>query len=175
MSIINLSDASKTAVHIAQSLAKEYHHKEFGPAHLLKGMMHHEVGLKNFLVSLGKDADYIGDWAEIRMEEYAQALTVPDEMLGNKSIKHVFEEADNIRIKLGQDFITPVCILIALAKPNVGFDANQLKSFPVKEKELLDVYLKDEGVQQAIDPQTDSAAGNNNGGKSTGALLKILC
>jgi ATP-dependent Clp protease ATP-binding subunit ClpB len=31
--------------------------------------------------------------------------------------------------------------LIALTKPNVGFDAGQLKSFPVKEKELLDVYM----------------------------------
>jgi len=170
--MINLSHSSKTAVHIAQSLAKEYHHKEFGPAHLLKGMMHQEVGLRNFLVSLGKDAGYISDWAEIRMEEYAQALTVPDEMLGNSAIRQVFEEADNVRIKLGQDLITPICILIALAKPNVGFDANQLKSFPVKEKELLDVYLKDEEVQQAILPQADLVAGNNNNGKSTGALLK---
>ena len=171
MNIINLSDSSKTAVHIAQSLAKEYHHKEFGPAHLLKGMLHQEVGLKNFLVSIGKDAAYINDWADIRIEDYEPAISVPDEMLGNKAVKQVFEEADNVRVKLGQDLITPVSILIALAKPNIGFDANQLKSFPVKEKEILDIYLKDEAIQHAIAP-----AGNTeeNGSLKTGggALLK---
>jgi ATP-dependent Clp protease ATP-binding subunit ClpB len=169
MNIINLSESVKTAVRIAQSLAKEYHHKEFGPAHLLKGLLHQEVGLKSFLVSIGKDAGYIGDWAEVRMEDYAQALTVPDEMLGNSAIKLVFEEADNIRIKLGQDLITPVCVLIALIKPNIGFDVNQLKSFPIKEKELLDIYLQNEQVQQAVSPQADT---NTSANKSTGAILK---
>ena len=69
MSVINLSESVKTAVRVAQSLAKEYHHKEFGPAHLLKGLMHQEVGLRNFLTSIGKDAAYIADWADVRMEE----------------------------------------------------------------------------------------------------------
>jgi hypothetical protein len=54
MSVINLSESVKTAVRVAQSLAKEYHHKEFGPAHLLKGLMHQEVGLRNFLNLLVK-------------------------------------------------------------------------------------------------------------------------
>jgi ATP-dependent Clp protease ATP-binding subunit ClpB len=170
MNIINLSESVKTAVRVAQSLAKEYHHKEFGPAHLLRGLMHQEVGLKGMLVSLGKDAEYISDWAEIRMEEYAPALTVPDEMLGNSAVKLVFEEADNVRLKLGHDLITPVCVLVALIKPNVGFEVSQLKSFPVKEKELLDVYLQDEQLQQAVTPQTGGNTANTP--KSNGALLK---
>lgn len=171
MSIINLSESVKTAVRVAQALAKEYHHKEFGPAHLLKGLMHQEVGMRNFLSSIGKDAAYISDWADVRIEEYPQSITVPDEMLGNDAVKLVFEEADNVRIKLGLDSITPVCVLVALSKPNVGFDSGQLKSFPIKEKELLDVYLQDENVQHAVAPQ---AAGGETAGsdKSTGALLK---
>lgn len=158
---------------MAQSLAKEYHHKEFGPAHLLKGLMHQEVGLRGMLQSLGKDAAYIQDWADVRIEEYAPAITVPDEMLGNNAVRQVFEEADNVRIKLGVDLITPVCVLIALVKPNVGFDVNQLKSFPVKEKELLDIYLSNEEIQQAV-----QTAGNEDDGgghtptKSNSALLK---
>jgi len=171
MSVINLSESVKTAVRVAQSLAKEYHHKEFGPAHLLKGLMHNEVGLKNFLNSIGKDAAYISDWADVRMEEYPQSITVPDEMLGNDAVKLVFEEADNVRVKLGLDAITPVCVLVALTKPNVGFDAGQLKSFPVKEKELLDVYIQDEGVQHAVAPSASGEEGNS-GSKSTTALLK---
>jgi ATP-dependent Clp protease ATP-binding subunit ClpB len=171
MSVINLSESVKTAVRVAQSLAKEYHHKEFGPAHLLKGLMHNEVGLKNFLNSIGKDAAYISDWADVRMEEYPQSITVPDEMLGNDAVKLVFEEADNVRVKLGLDAITPVCVMVALTKPNVGFDAGQLKSFPVKEKELLDVYIQDEGVQHAVAPLSSGEDGNS-GSKSTTALLK---
>ncbi|MET3981052.1 ATP-dependent Clp protease ATP-binding subunit ClpB [Mucilaginibacter sp. UYP25] len=170
MSVISLSDSVKTGVRVAQSLAKEYHHKEFGPAHLLKGLMHQEVGLRNFLTSINKDAAYISDWADVRMEEYPRSITVPDEMLGNDAVKLTFEEADNVRVKLGLDAITPICVLIALSKPNVGFDAGQLKSFPVKEKELLDVYIQDEGVQNAIAPPTTGEG--NGGGKSTGALMK---
>lgn len=173
MNVVNLSESVKTAVRVAQSLAKEYHHKEFGPAHLLKGLMHQEVGLRGMLQSLGKDAAYIQDWADVRIEEYAPAITVPDEMLGNNAVRQVFEEADNVRIKLGVDLITPVCVLIALIKPNVGFDVNQLKSFPVKEKELLDIYLSNEEIQQAV-----QTAGNEDGDsghtptKSNSALLK---
>ncbi|MEZ2336864.1 ATP-dependent Clp protease ATP-binding subunit [Mucilaginibacter sp. RCC_168] len=172
MNIVNLSESVKTAVRVAQSIAKEYHHKEFGPAHLLKGLMHQEVGLRGMLQSLGKDAAYVQDWADVRIEEYAPAISVPDEMLGNNAVRQVFEEADNVRIKLGVDLITPVCVLIALVKPNVGFDVNQLKSFPVKEKELLDIYLSNEEIQQAV-----QTTGNDDGGahtpiKSNSALLK---
>lgn len=170
MSVLNLSESVKTAVRVAQSLAKEYHHKEFGPAHLLKGLLHQEVGLKNFLNSIGKDAAYIGDWADVRIEDYPQAINVPDEMLGNDAVKAVFEEADNVRVKLGLDAVTPVCVLVALAKPNVGFDSGQLKSFPVKEKDILDVYIQDEGVQQAVTPSFASA--DTGGGSSANALLK---
>lgn len=172
MSVISLSESVKTGVRVAQSLAKEYHHKEFGPAHLLKGLMHQEVGLRNFLTSIDKDAAYISDWADVRMEEYPQSITVPDEMLGNDAVKITFEEADNVRVKLGLDAITPICVLIALTKPNVGFDAGQLKSFPIKEKELLDVYIQDEGVQNAIAPSASGSDEGNSGGKSTGALFK---
>ncbi|WP_419699024.1 ATP-dependent Clp protease ATP-binding subunit [Mucilaginibacter sp. NFX135] len=173
MNIVNLSESVKTAVRVAQSLAKEYHHKEFGPAHLLKGLMHQEVGLRGMLQSLGKDAAYVQDWADVRIEEYAPAISVPDEMLGNNAVRQVFEEADNVRIKLGVDLIAPVCVLIALVKPNVGFDVNQLKSFPVKEKELLDIYLSNEEIQQVV-----QTTGNENDGgghtptKSNSALLK---
>ncbi|WP_426581215.1 ATP-dependent Clp protease ATP-binding subunit [Mucilaginibacter sp. R-33] len=171
MNIVNLSESVKSAVRVAQSLAKEYHHKEFGPAHLLKGLMHQEVGLKSLLQSIGKDTAYISDWAEVRIEDYSAALTVPDEMLGNSQVKQVFEEADNVRIKLGQDLITPVCVLIALIKPNVGFDANQLKSFPVKERELLDIYLSNEDVNHAVNPSAQATNGSD-APKQTTALLK---
>ena len=169
MSLTNISESVKLAVRVAQSLAKEYHNPEFTAAHLLKGLMHKEVGLRSFLSAIGKDEEYISEWAEVRIEELDKTSASPDEAKGSAEIAHVFEEADNVRIKLGLDLITPVCVLTALCKPTVGFKADQLKSFPIKERELLDLYIQDEELQQAVAP---SVATEGKSSKSTGALYK---
>lgn len=145
-----LSESVKKAVSVARALAKEYHHAEFSAAHLLRGLMHQEVGLRNFLESIGKDSAYISEWAEVRIDDCPRAARVPGEPKGDETVKRVFEEADHVRLRLGLDLITPVCVLTAIAKPGTGFDAGQLKSFPVKEKEVLDLYIKDEEISQAV-------------------------
>jgi ATP-dependent Clp protease ATP-binding subunit ClpA len=158
----------KAAVEIAQSLAKEYHNEFFYPAHLLRAMMHKDVGLKDFIDSIGKDAGYVMEWAEVRMEDAPKVAKTKENIKGDDGIKLVFEEADNIRIKLGLDNISPICALVAISKPGVAFSSEQLKSFPIKEKEILDIYFKDDGIQSAVRP-----AGETTGGKaSTGALYK---
>jgi len=169
MSLTNISESVKLAVRVAQSLAKEYHNPEFTAAHLLKGLMHKEVGLRSFLSAIGKDDEYISEWAEVRIEELDKTSASPDEAKGSAEIAQVFEEADHVRIKLGLDLITPVCVLTALCKPTVGFKADQLKSFPIKERELLDLYIQDEELQQAVAP---SVATEGKSSKSTGALYK---
>ncbi|PST83464.1 type VI secretion system ATPase ClpV [Pedobacter yulinensis] len=165
----NLSESVKTAVRVAQALAREYKNAVFGPAHLLKGLMHTEVGIRAFLESIGKDAAYLSEWAEVRIDELEKA-SAGEEPRGSAEIPVIFEEADNVRIKLGLDLITPVCVLTALAKPNVGFSVEQLKSFPIKEREMLDLYIKDEEVQQSIQPAQNAASGSAS--KTMGALLK---
>ena len=169
MSLTNISESVKLAVRVAQSLAKEYHNPEFTAAHLLKGLMHKEVGLRSFLSAIGKDDEYISEWAEVRIEGLDKTSASPDEAKGSAEIAQVFEEADHVRIKLGLDLITPVCVLTALCKPTVGFKADQLKSFPIKERELLDLYIQDEELQQAVAP---SVATEGKSSKSTGALYK---
>jgi len=167
MSITNISESVKLAIRVAQSLAKEYHNPEFTAAHLLKGLMHKEVGLRSFLSSIGKDEEYISEWAEVRIEELDKIADTPDEAKGSPEIGRVFEEADLIRIKLGLDLITPVCVLTALAKPTVGFKPDQLKSFPIKERELLDLYIKDEEIQQAVAPAGGEPGKAKNSAAST--------
>ncbi|HEY0176949.1 MAG TPA: ATP-dependent Clp protease ATP-binding subunit, partial [Pedobacter sp.] len=170
MSLTNISESVKLAIRVAQSLAKEYHNPEFTAAHLLKGLMHKEVGLRGFLSSIGKDEEYISEWAEVRIEELEKTSAAADEVKGSPEIAKVFEEADHIRIKLGLDLITPVCVLTALCKPTVGFKPDQLKSFPIKERELLDLYIKDEELQQAVAP---AAGAGGSPGKSTGAATAL--
>ena len=172
MAITNLSESVKTALHIAQSLAKEYRNEVFTAAHLLKGLMHKDVGLRSFITSIGKDEEYISEWAEVRIEEQAKSASLSDTVSGAPEIAVIFEEADNVRIKLGLDLITPICVLTALAKPGIGFQPDQLKSFPIKEREILDLYVKDEEISRVVSPDKTATGGQS---KSTGNALHKYC
>ncbi|MBC6112723.1 ATP-dependent Clp protease ATP-binding subunit [Pedobacter sp. CCM 8938] len=172
MAVTNLSESVKIALHIAQSLAKEYRNEMFSAAHLLKGLMHKDVGLRSFITSIGKDEEYISEWAEVRIDEQQKASGYSDTVTGAPEIAVIFEEADNVRIKLGLDLITPICVLTALAKPGIGFQVDQLKSFPIREKEILELYVKDEEIARAVAPEQHSADG---GHKTTGNALYKYC
>lgn len=174
MSTLSFSESLKTAIQIAQSFAREYYCEKFSLPHLLRGLLHKEVGLVEFLKSLDKDTAYMIDWAEIRMEDFPRTTKLPDTMTADDKVVTVFEEADNVRLKLGLDDITPVCILVALVKPNIGFSAEQLKSFPLKEKEILDLYVNDAAVTNAIvGSGKEGSAASGSAPKSANALLKF--
>ncbi len=162
MSSLALNESMKAAVEISQSLAKEYHNEYFYPAHLLRALLHKEVGLKAFIESIGKDAGYIMEWAEVRMDEYPKVAKTKDRITGDVTVKEVFEESDNVRMKLGSDYITPICVLTAIVKPGVAFTSEQLKSFPVKEKEIFECYFKEDSIQQAV--SSDEKTSSNSAG-----------
>ncbi|MFC4212421.1 ATP-dependent Clp protease ATP-binding subunit [Pedobacter lithocola] len=170
MAITNLSESAKTALHIAQSLAKEYGNTSFSAAHLLKALMHNDVSLRGFLTSIGKDFEYLGDWAEVRIDDLPKGSVSADASKGSSEIPNVIEEADNVRIKLGLDLITPICLLTALAKPGIGFPADQLKSFPIKEKEVLDLYINNDEIGKAVGVQSQET---NTSAPPTKALHKF--
>lgn len=143
MDFLNLSESVKHAVHVARSLAKERRHASYGPPHLLAGLLHKETGLRPFLQAINQDAGYLQEWAEVRLDEYPNVHALSADINGTPEITTVLEEADDVRLKMGIDLITPVCVLTALSKPNVGFPADQMKSFPLKERELISAYLND--------------------------------
>ncbi|MCY7363061.1 MAG: ATP-dependent Clp protease ATP-binding subunit, partial [Ignavibacteria bacterium] len=146
----SLTESVKTAIKIAQAYAKEYRQENFSPAHLLKALIHKDVGLAPFLNAIGKDTLYIEDWADVRIETYSKSGKVVEDPIGDKQVGMTFEEGDNVRVKLGIHEINPVCLLAALVKPNIAFTADQLKTFPVLEKEILDLYLSDASVANAV-------------------------
>ncbi len=152
MDFLNLNESVKTAIRIAQSIAREYANESFTPAHLLKGLLHKEVGLQSFILYLGKEIAYFEEWAEVRIDDTPK-IGSPSEITGDENIPKVFEEADNVRLKLGLLEINPVCVLAALAKPEVGFTRDQLKSFPIRENEIFDLYFKGEEVMNSIIPE----------------------
>jgi ATP-dependent Clp protease ATP-binding subunit ClpB len=164
--MLTFNESVKSAIAISQSLAKEYHNEHFSAAHLLRSLLQPEIGLSSFLESLGKDVNYIRDWAEVRIEDCAKTTQFTSPVTGDQGVQNVFEESDNIRIKLGLDQITPICLLVAIAKPGVGFSPDQLKVFPLKEKEILDLYLKEDEIKQAVGPKDTAAP------KAAGFLFK---
>lgn len=168
----SLSDSSIKAIQIAQAIAKEYSNENFSSAHLLKALLHKDEGLSEFLKANKKDVNYLIDWAEVRIESYPKAVKLPEAPSGDGKIESVFREADNARIKLGLLEINPICILVALCKPNVGFTADQLKTFPILEKEIYDLYISETAVQSAIAPSGGGPLSAESS-KPTNALYKF--
>ncbi|MDU1906545.1 MAG: ATP-dependent Clp protease ATP-binding subunit [Dysgonomonas sp.] len=149
MDFINLNESVRTSIRIAQSIAREYNNGVYGPPHLLKALLHKEIGLKTFLQSMDKDIEYFEEWAEMRIDDYPKQGIVAD-ILPNEKIPLIFEEADNARLKLGLLEINPICVLTALARPNIAFTTDQLKSFPLRENEIFDLYVSGKESVSAI-------------------------
>lgn len=167
--INNLSESVKIAIRIAKSIAREYANDCYTPSHLLKALMHKEVGLQGFIQSLGKDTGYIEDWAEVRIEEVPRSGKT-SEIVADKQIANVFEEADMVRLKLGLLEINPICVLAALAKPGTAYSITQLKSFPIKEEEILSSVVDSQDIAHDIAVGMPTPGGEN--GTATAALYK---
>ncbi|WP_103070906.1 ATP-dependent Clp protease ATP-binding subunit [Aquimarina sediminis] len=132
-----LSTEVKNTIHIAQSIAKEYHNNQYNAAHLLKALLHKDVGLKDFFNQIDADIYYFEEWSEVRIEVLPRATNIPDKIEGDKSIEAVFNEADSIKLKLGEDEITPLSLLVSICTPGVGFSYEQLKTLPLKADDVL--------------------------------------
>ncbi len=140
----------KRAVQIAQSIAREYQHEHFSPAHLLRALLHTDIGLTPFLESIDKEVAYLKDWADVRIENYPKASRGVSDPAGDERVVAVMEEADLLCLKLSKDQIDPLCVLAALCKPNLAFTKEQLKSFPLTADEIIDSSLEDAIIQEAI-------------------------
>jgi len=157
MSEYTLSSKLKNVIHIAQAIAKEYSHKEYSSAHLLKALMHKETGLIKYLESIGQDGYYVEEWAEVRLESLPKTTKIPESPSGDESIEAVLYEADTIKLKLNVDEVDEFCVLIALCTPGVGFSFEQLKSFSLTPNEIID----------SLDISTESSGTTKSGTKST--------
>ena len=137
MSVLFANETVKQVMHIAQSLAKENYNSSYGAPHLLRALMHKDIGLQDFVKSLNKDPGYMMEWAEVRIEEFDKITSLPSHIESNSDVDLIMDEADEMRLRLGLDEVTPMCILAALVKPNVAFSTEQLRSLPLREHEIL--------------------------------------
>ena len=149
MDFLNLDESLHTAIRISKAIAREYGNAVYTPSHLLRSLLHKDVGISAFVESLGKDVAYLTEWADVHIESCEKLSGVSD-IEADPRIASVFEEADNVRLKLGLLQINPICVLCALAKPEIGYSSDQLKSFPIREKEILDFFLTGGDMQRQV-------------------------
>ncbi len=167
----SLSEKMKQAIGIAQSIAREYMNAEFSPAHLLKALLHKEIDLIPLLEEMGIDFYYMEEWAEVRIENYPKTTKGSDQPVADKQVKDVLNEADNIRLKISEDSITPVCALAALTIPGVGFSYEQLKTFNLRQEDLLNKVIENADLESVVG-ETPRSEAKPPSGKKQNALLK---
>lgn len=124
---------------IANSYAEELCNDAIYPAHLLKAILHKEMGLVHFIESdLGKDYFYLQDWADIQMQLLPKASRMKRDLSLSAEAQEVMDEAENYREKLGLQQCEPVCVLASLVTPGVGFTFDQLKTLPLTAAEVCE-------------------------------------
>ena len=137
---INLDDSVKIALNIALAVARENANECYTPSHLLKALLHKDVGLRDFIISIGKDLGYLEEWADVYIEQCPKSTRL-SEIKPSEQIDSVFRAADDARIQFGLFDINPICVLLALTKPGVAFSSDQLRSFPILEKDIHSIYI----------------------------------
>lgn len=160
MGVLVTNETVKQLFHIAQSIAKENYNATYDGPHILQALMHKDIGISDFLKNIDKDPGYFYEWADVRIEDYPKTTHLPSEVGEGESVDQILEEADDIRLKLGLDEITPICILTAIVKPQVAFNLQQLKSLPLREHEIFNLYRKDTSYNSSENNEISSLFSN---------------
>ena len=122
---------------IAEAYAKENMSAAIEPAHILKALLHKDIGLVSFIEkTLDADYYYILEWADMRIKMSKKSA---DSSMKSFSAltKAVVSEADSIRANSKKESIDPVSLLIAVVTPGVGFTFEQLKTLPLQKESIL--------------------------------------
>ena len=168
----NLSEELKNAIHIAREYAKESFHDSIMPAHLLKALLHKEVGLISFIDNINKDYYYLLEWADIQISFYPKVGKMQDIVYLADPSHAALREAVSYKIKFNLDEVTPLCLLASLTTPGVGFTYEQLKSLPLTSTEII------EGAgtiaSQPKKPGGSAGGGGAAAGKSSSFSSKAL-
>ena len=127
-------------INLAKSMAIDNNHAAIGACHLLAGTLHNEVGLGIELQVAGIDTEFLRDWANIRLNEYPKNGKAVSEPQFDERANSVLEVADMIRLKLNESSVNPLHVFIAISRPGVGFSDDQLKSYPISENQLLEIF-----------------------------------
>lgn len=123
---------------IAEAYAKELMSGSIDPAHVLKALLHKDIGLVPFIEkTLHQDYYYLLDWADMRIKMIKKNPDAGKSVSFNALTKAVVSEADSVRLSYKDDFLTEYHLLMAIVTPGVGFTFEQLKTFPLQKDDIV--------------------------------------
>lgn len=123
---------------IAEAYAKENMNAAIEPAHILKALLHKDIGLVSFIEkTLEADYYYILEWADMRIKMLKKSSSSSTAKNFSALAKAVVNEADSLRAASKKDFIDPISLLIAIVTPGVGFTFEQLKTLPLQKESIV--------------------------------------
>jgi len=129
-----------TAFEIAKKIAKNNSNQVYTASHLLKAMLNRDFSLLKQLESMGKDVYYLDEWAEVRMEDEPKTNHVLDAEPSDV-IDAIINEAELVRVMLNEESISLFAVMVALSSPGVGFNFDQMKTYPIARNELLEEQI----------------------------------
>ena len=166
----NFSPVVVDAFGIAEAYAKEHMSGAIDPAHILKALLHKDIGLVSFIEkTLQQDYYYLLDWADMRIKMIKKN---PD---GGKSIKFnaltkaVVSEADSIRQARKEDMINEYHLLMAVVTPGVGFTFEQLKTLPLQKEEIMNAIGTGGSINAAVNVNVASKGSKVSSLKNIGS------
>ena len=113
--------ALQSAIRLATAIAKDYHHPQYTPAHLLRACLHRETGLTPALHQMNLDVYYLEEWAEVRLDEMPRASRITDDPEPDEAATAVLQEAISIAAENDIAEADAWSLLMALCTPGVGF------------------------------------------------------
>src|SRR5690625_2129797 len=135
---INLSEEVREILHIAGRKAEEYLHAAYGAPHLLWALLSDNSSTNKLIQTWGKDIYYLQEWATVRLEEYPKTNGAAAHAAADSGVGDVFVKTDQLRFELSREKVDAVCLLAALCTPGLAFTHDQLKTFSLSKKEILD-------------------------------------
>lgn len=143
-----LSNLPNDYLHIAKSFASDNNSPKIESAHLFRALLHKDMGLAEYIENtLDSDYYYLLDWADMRVRQAPKSAYPMKEIVLSTEAKSVVKEAQRLAESLGQNNTDIRFVLAAIVSPGVGFSADQLKTLPLTNQDILN----DLGGKENID------------------------
>jgi len=156
---------------IAEAYAKEHMNGAIEPAHVLKALLHKDVGLVPFIEkTLQQDYYYMLDWADMRIKMTKKSSN--GKLLNfSEATEAVISEANSLRQARKDEMINVYDLLMAVVTPGVGFTFEQLKTFPLQKDTIANALKSTASNSRSVTSKTVADRPDSN--KSVAAYCKL--
>lgn len=145
------SRSLQESLHFASTMASSEGHSTFGVAHLVLALLHESIpsGLREIITSMHKDLTYVMEWFDTYRELYVsdgEGHDTDNPWGADSEVLRLLEEAERSKIKLGQDELDGLCLLLAVVRKGAIYSDSQLQSLELTEEELLVFFESSESI-----------------------------